>query len=98
MAELAKHSCITVVTRSEKGAVVIGGGHRYDVGGETVAKLVDTTGAGDLFAGGFMAALVQGRSLPDCARIGCIYAAEVISHYGARPEADLKALVASKLG
>ena len=45
-----------------------------------------------------MAALVQGRSLPDCARIGCISAAEVISHFGARPEADLRALVASKLG
>ena len=98
MAELAKHACITVVTRSEKGAVVLGGGHRYEVAGERVAKVVDTTGAGDLFAGGFMAALVQGRSLHDCARIGCISAAEVISHFGARPEADLRALIASKLG
>jgi sugar/nucleoside kinase (ribokinase family) len=59
---------------------------------------VDTTGAGDLFAGGFMAGLVQGRSLPDCANMGCIAAAEVISHFGARPEADLRALVAAKLG
>ncbi len=98
MAELASHACITVVTRSEKGAVVIGGGHRYEVGGEHVAQVVDTTGAGDLFAGGFMAALVEGRSLPDCARIGCISAAEVISHVGARPVADLPALVAAKLG
>ena len=98
MAELAKHACITVVTRSEKGAVVISGGQRYDVAGEKIAKVVDTTGAGDLFAGGFMAGLVQGRSLPDCARIGCISAAEVISHFGARPEADLQALVAAKLG
>lgn len=98
MAELAKHACITVVTRSEKGAVVIGGGHRYEVPGERVARVVDTTGAGDLFAGGFMAALVQGRALPDCARIGCIAAAEVISHFGARPEADLRALVSARLG
>ncbi|WP_164155666.1 adenosine kinase [Sandarakinorhabdus rubra] len=98
MAELAGHACITVVTRSEKGAVVIGGGHRYEVGGEKVARVVDTTGAGDLFAGGFMAALVEGRSLPDCARVGCIAAAEVISHFGARPETDLRALVAHKLG
>lgn len=97
MAELAKHACITVVTRSEKGAVVIGGGQRYEVAGEHVAKVVDTTGAGDLFAGGFMAALVEGRALPDCARIGCIAAAEVISHFGARPEADLRALVARSL-
>jgi sugar/nucleoside kinase (ribokinase family) len=98
MAELSKHACITVVTRSEKGAVVVGGGAMVEVPGERVAKVVDTTGAGDLFAGGFMAGLVQGRSLPDCARMGCISAAEVISHFGARPEADLRALVAAKLG
>ena len=97
MAELARHACITVVTRSEKGAVVIGGGQHWEVPGERVARVVDTTGAGDLFAGGFMAGLVQGRSLPDCARMGCISAAEVISHFGARPEADLKALVARSL-
>jgi sugar/nucleoside kinase (ribokinase family) len=98
MAQLANHACITVVTRSEKGAVVIGGGQHWEVPGEHVAKVVDTTGAGDLFAGGFMAGLVQGRSLPDCARMGCISAAEVISHFGARPEANLKALVEAKLG
>jgi sugar/nucleoside kinase (ribokinase family) len=97
MAELARHACITVVTRSEKGAVVIGGGQHWEVPGERVARVVDTTGAGDLFAGGFMAGLVQGRSLPDCARMGCISAAEVISHFGARPEADLRALVARSL-
>jgi sugar/nucleoside kinase (ribokinase family) len=98
MAQLAHHSCITVITRSEKGALVVGSGEVHEVPGVHVPKVVDTTGAGDLFAGGFMAALVQGRSLPDCARVGCIAAAEVISHFGARPEADLKALVASRLG
>jgi sugar/nucleoside kinase (ribokinase family) len=98
MAELAKHACIAVVTRSSQGAVVLEGGRRHIVAGEQVAKVVDSTGAGDMFAGGFMAAMVEGRSLPDCARVGCITAAEVISHYGARPEADLKALVKAKLG
>lgn len=98
MAELSRHACITVVTRSEKGAVVIGGGQHHEVPGQKVARVVDTTGAGDLFAGGFMAGLVQGRSLPDCANMGCIAAAEVISHFGARPEADLRTLVAGKLG
>ncbi len=98
MAELAKHSVIAVVTRSSAGAVVLEGGRRHVVAGETVAKVVDSTGAGDMFAGGFMAGMVEGRSLPDCARIGCITAAEVISHYGARPEADLKALVKARLG
>ena len=89
---------IAVVTRSEKGAVVLSGGHRYEVPAAPVEKVIDTTGAGDLFAAGFLAGLAEGRSLPDCARIGAIAAAEVISHYGARPEADLRALVAKQLG
>lgn len=98
MAEMARHACIAVITRSEKGAIVLEGGRRHEVPGEAVARVVDTTGAGDMFAGGFMAAMAEGRALPDCARVGCIAAAEVISHYGARPEADLKALVKAKLG
>jgi len=98
MAELAKHTCIAVITRSSQGAVVLEGGRRHVVAGEKVDRVVDSTGAGDMFAGGFMAAMVEGRSLPDCARVGCITAAEVISHYGARPEADLKALVKARLG
>ncbi|HEY0130226.1 MAG TPA: PfkB family carbohydrate kinase, partial [Allosphingosinicella sp.] len=53
---------------------------------------------GDLFAAGFLTGRAQGRSNADCLRMGAIAAAEVISHYGARPEADLKALVAEKLG
>jgi sugar/nucleoside kinase (ribokinase family) len=98
MIELAKHSCTSVITRSAAGAVVIEGGRHHVVPAELAARVLDTTGAGDLFAGGFMAALVEGRSLPDCARVGCIAAAEVISHYGARPEADLKAIVKARLG
>lgn len=98
MAELAKHACITVVTRSARGAVVVGGGQQWEVPGQQVSRVVDTTGAGDLFAGGFMAALVAGRPLPECAAVGCIAAAEVISHFGARPETDLNALVAARLG
>ena len=98
MRELAQHATITVVTRSEKGAVVIAGAERFVVPAEPVARVVDTTGAGDLFAGGFLAGLVAGRSLPDCARQGGIAAAEIISHYGARSEVDLKTLVAARLG
>ena len=98
MTELARHATITVVTRSEHGAVVIAGGERIVVPAEPVSRVVDTTGAGDLFAGGFLHGFAQGRSLRDCARIGGIAAAEVIGHYGARSEADLKALVAARLG
>jgi sugar/nucleoside kinase (ribokinase family) len=89
---------LLVVTRSEKGAIAVDNGRRVDVAAEPVAQIVDTTGAGDLFAAGFLAGLAQQRPLEQCLRIGAIAAAEVISHYGARPEADLKALVAQKLG
>jgi len=87
-----------VVTRSEQGAVAVSNGERAEVPAEPVAKVVDTTGAGDLFAAGFLAGQAQGRGLEDSLRIGAIAAAEVISHYGARPEADLRALVAARLG
>ena len=87
-----------VVTRSEKGAVAARGEELVQVAAETVEQVVDTTGAGDLFAAGFLTGFTQGRPLRDSLRMGAIAAAEVISHYGARPEADLKALVAEKLG
>jgi fructokinase len=62
------------------------------------AKVVDTTGAGDAYAAGFLAGLTAGRSLPACGRLGSIAAAEVISHFGARPLADLRALTAAVTG
>lgn len=82
-----------VVTRSEKGAIAIQGGTRYEVAAEPVPQVVDTTGAGDLFASGFLAGYLGGRSVSESLSMGAIAAAEVISHYGARPEADLKALM-----
>ena len=64
---------------------------------EPVGKLVDTTGAGDLFAAGFLLGAARRRSLEESLQLGAIAAAEVIQHYGARPEADLKAL-AGRIG
>jgi sugar/nucleoside kinase (ribokinase family) len=81
-----------VVTRSEDGALATRGGERADVPAEAIDKLVDTTGAGDLFAAGFLFGAARGKSLEQSLRLGAIAAAEVIQHYGARPEADLQQL------
>ena len=98
IALLAPKVPVLVVTRSEKGAVAVAGSERAEVAAEPIAKVVDTTGAGDLFASGFLFGHVRERSLRDCLRLGAICAGEIISHYGARPEADLKALVAGRMG
>lgn len=87
-----------VVTRSEHGAVAATGGEMFEVPAEPVERVVDTTGAGDLFAAGFLHGLVGGRPVAECLRIGAICAAEVISHFGARPEANLQDLVNARLG
>ena len=81
-----------VVTRSEQGATAVSGDERADVPAERIERLVDTTGAGDLFAAGFLAGEARGLGLEASLRLGAIAAAEVIQHYGARPEKDLKAL------
>lgn len=85
-----------VVTRSEQGAVAAHVGKLYEVPAEPVAQVVDTTGAGDLFAAGFLHGHVNGRPVDECLTLGALCAAEIISHYGARPEADLKQLVARR--
>ncbi|OSZ68164.1 adenosine kinase [Sphingomonas sp. IBVSS2] len=88
---------VLVVTRSEKGAIALVGGERVEVPAEPIARLVDTTGAGDMFAAGFLHGQAQGRSVRDSLRLGALCAAEIIQHYGARAEVDLKELAAEKL-
>ena len=87
-----------VVTRSEHGAVAVANGTRTAVPAEPVARVVDTTGAGDLFAAGFLYGHVNARPVDECLTLGAICAGEIISHFGARPEADLTALVKARLG
>jgi sugar/nucleoside kinase (ribokinase family) len=94
---LASKVPVLVITRSEKGAVAVANGERAEVVAEPVAEVVDTTGAGDQFAAGFLFGHVRGRPLAECLRMGAICAAEVISHYGPRCEADLPALIRERL-
>jgi sugar/nucleoside kinase (ribokinase family) len=88
---------LAALTRSEAGSVVLRGSETVPIAAEPT-KVVDTTGAGDAYAAGFLAGYTSGESLAMCGRMGSIAAAEVISHYGARPEADLAALMRRLLG
>ena len=81
-----------IITRGANGAIGVDGAERADVPAAPVPLVVDTTGAGDLFAAGFLAGRARGRSLKGCLEAGTIAAAEIISHFGARPQADLKEL------
>ncbi len=99
VAETAAKVPLLVVTRGEHGAIAVEKGQQfYSVPAEPVDRVVDTTGAGDQFAAGFLAGQAQGRAIGDCLTMGAVAAAEVISHYGPRPEADLNALIAARLG
>jgi sugar/nucleoside kinase (ribokinase family) len=85
---------VVAVTRSAKGSVVISKDQVQEVPAAPVAKVVDTTGAGDLYAAGFLYGFTTGAALERCAQLGSLAAAEVISHYGGRPETPLKDLLA----
>ena len=84
---------LAALTRSEAGSIILRGGETVEIPAEPT-RVVDTTGAGDAYAAGFLAGLTAGKPLPICGKLASIAAAEVISHYGARPQADLKKLVA----
>ncbi|MCA1907387.1 MAG: adenosine kinase [Magnetospirillum sp.] len=92
------HCKVAAVTRGAKGSVVVSGDDTIVVGADPVDHVVDTTGAGDLYAAGFLYGFTQGRDLATCALLGGIAAGEVISHFGARPERSLAELAAAKLG
>ncbi len=93
LAMLADKVPTLVITRGAEGALAIDGGEGIEVPAIQVRQVVDTTGAGDLFAAGFLVARARGHDLHHCLHTGAIAAAEIISHFGARPEADLKKLI-----
>lgn len=87
---------MAAVTRGAEGSVIVHNGETVVVPAYSVEKVVDTTGAGDQYAAGFMFGLANDRSLKDCGHLGSLAAAEVISHYGPRPQVRLSALAAQK--
>lgn len=93
----AEHLHLTILTRSEKGAVILADGQRIEVPAYPTT-LEDATGAGDLYAAGFLYGYTQGYELEVCGKIAAICASEIISHVGARPEVDLAELVKKELG
>ena len=94
-AEVRGHVAIAALTRSARGSVVLGNGETHSVPASPVEHVVDTTGAGDLYAAGFLYGLTHGFALPKCGATGSLCAAEIISHVGARPETSLAQLVAA---
>lgn len=95
LAQAAAEVDIVACTDSENGVYVLAGGQRWHVPA-VPTDIVDATGAGDLFAGAFLWGLTNGYDLETCAKMGNLAASEVISHIGARPEADLKTLFAAQ--
>ena len=98
LAKVRGHCEVAALTRSAKGSVLIGNGATHVVQVQPVKNVVDTTGAGDLYAAGVLYGLSRGLDLPSCGRLGSIAAAEVISHVGARPMVSLGSLAGSVIG
>ena len=97
--QIVREQChVAALTRSEKGSVIVANSEVHVLDAEPVAKVVDTTGAGDAFAAGFLYGYTHDMGLEMAGRIGGIAAAEIISHFGARPETPLKELIVEKLG
>ena len=87
---------IAAVTRGAAGSTILANGQTVQVAAEPVMTVVDTTGAGDQYAAGFLVGLAAGRPLSACGALGSLAAAEVIGHFGPRPQVELRALAASR--
>jgi sugar/nucleoside kinase (ribokinase family) len=98
LARVRGHCEVAALTRSAKGSVLVADSRVHVVKPHPVDEVVDTTGAGDLYAAGVLYGLSQGLDLPTCGRLGSLAAAEVIAHVGARPMVPLTQLAATVLG
>ena len=93
---IRQHAEIGVLTRSAKGSLIVTKNDTIEVAAEPVTKIVDTTGAGDMYAAGFLYGLTKGKTLGECGRIASIAASEVLGHVGARPQVSLAQLLKEK--
>lgn len=96
VARLQSMTQLAAVTRGPEGSTIVAGRDVIQIAAEPVAKVVDTTGAGDLYAAGFLFGLTQREPLPACGRFASLAAAEAISHFGARPQTDLRSLIRAR--
>jgi sugar/nucleoside kinase (ribokinase family) len=92
LAEASRHCALLAITRGDKGSVVVSETRKIVIEAEPVAQVVDTTGAGDLYASGFLLGLSRGHEVAECGRLGSLAAAEIVSHFGARPQRLLQDL------
>jgi sugar/nucleoside kinase (ribokinase family) len=97
-AAVCGHVGVAALTRSAQGSLILANGEAHQIAAAPVARVVDSTGAGDLYAAGFLYGLTRGLPLPICGEFGSLCAAEIISHVGARPERSLSELVAEAKG
>ena len=88
---------VAALTRGAEGSVVLSGNQRWDIGIVSLGDLLDTTGAGDLYAGGFLHGYTQGQSLEHCGQLGALCAGQIVTQLGARPQVSLKQLAATQL-
>jgi sugar/nucleoside kinase (ribokinase family) len=96
--ESVRGSCsVIAITRGSQGSVVLSGDQRWDIGIVGLGDLIDTTGAGDLYAGGFLHGYTQGESLERCGNLGAICAGQIVTQLGARPQVSLQDLVSAHL-
>ena len=93
--QVSNHCEIAALTRGEHGSVVVGQGEIHVICASPVARVKDTTGAGDLYAAGFLYGITHDFDLARCGRLGALAAGEVISHFGPRPKSDIAQLVAA---
>lgn len=93
---LRTSSATSIITRGEQGSLILAGEQLHQIAAQTIGEVVDTTGAGDLYAAGFLHGYVNRYPLPECGRMGALAAAEVITHLGGRPEIHLQNLFASR--